>query len=389
MCNITIHKAIQFASLAHKDQCRKGTNIPYIVHPFEVAQILTDAECQEEVIVAGLLHDTVEDTEVTLELIEQEFGQYVAELVNSSSEDKTKTWEERKQHTIDSLEECDDINILLLCCADKLANLRSIKADYDEIGDNLWKRFNRGKEKTAWYYSKLIDVFTKPLVDYNMYSELSHTFNCIFLNYFINSKKDTLVQVFYNESYVMKKSNPTWLIKKGELGKSYCPIDYKDAVALEDEWVGPKILTKYSNFELPFPDISVTKSSEKNEYGDVNISFHEGVFSDGRPFLAELWAAEGVTMVTVFMSSVGFKADEIAEMTADCKQFEDEVLSYLEEEGVVYYSKKSFTMGIFYDKSNHKLLSCNITVGVEDELYSEVSFPFWGLNHFDPVTDEF
>ena len=94
-------------------------------------------------------------------------------------------------------------------------------------------------------------------------------------------------------------------------------------------------------------------------------------------------------MVTVFMSSVGFKADEIAEMTADCKQFEDEVLSYLEEEGVVYYSKKSFTMGIFYDKSNHKLLSCNITVGVEDELYSEVSFPFWGLNHFDPVTDEF
>jgi len=95
-----IHKAIQFATLAHKNQFRKGTNIPYIVHPFEVAQILTDAKCNEEVIIAGLLHDTVEDTDVAIGQIEQEFGHYVAELVSSCSEDKSQSWEERKQHTI-------------------------------------------------------------------------------------------------------------------------------------------------------------------------------------------------------------------------------------------------------------------------------------------------
>ena len=97
-----IHEAIIFAALAHEGQKRKGTDVPYIVHPFEVAQILTKAGASESVICAGLLHDTVEDTEVTLEEIRQKFGGEVAGMVSVMTEDKSLSWEERKQKAVEN-----------------------------------------------------------------------------------------------------------------------------------------------------------------------------------------------------------------------------------------------------------------------------------------------
>ncbi len=95
-----IDKAIQFAAIAHEGQYRKGTNIPYIIHPVSVGFLLQSIGCDEEVIVAGLLHDTVEDTDTELDDIKREFGERVASLVFSASEpDKTLTWEERKIHS--------------------------------------------------------------------------------------------------------------------------------------------------------------------------------------------------------------------------------------------------------------------------------------------------
>ena len=88
-----MHAAIQFAALAHGQQKRKGSEVPYLAHPFEVAQLLTAAAAPKELILAGLLHDTVEDAGVTLEQIEEEFGRAVALLVLSATEDKTRsTW---------------------------------------------------------------------------------------------------------------------------------------------------------------------------------------------------------------------------------------------------------------------------------------------------------
>ena len=86
-----IQKAIVFATLAHEGQCRKGTNIPYIVHPMEVMQILTANGCNETVILAGILHDTLEDTQTTPEDILHIFGQEVLDLVLGESEDKSKS----------------------------------------------------------------------------------------------------------------------------------------------------------------------------------------------------------------------------------------------------------------------------------------------------------
>lgn len=174
-----LHKAIEFAAIAHADQKRKGTETPYIVHPFEVAQVLTSAKCDVDVIIAGLLHDTIEDTDVDIDEIGSLFGDKVAKLVASCSEDKSRSWEERKEHTIKFLAQETDIDVLMLSCADKLANLRSIYSDLNSIGESLWNRFNKGKEKQQWYYKGLINSLVR-LEDMPMYKELKETFSDCF-----------------------------------------------------------------------------------------------------------------------------------------------------------------------------------------------------------------
>ena len=157
---LNIQKAIIFATLKHEGQKRKGTEIPYIVHPMEVMQILTELQCSEKVIIAGILHDTLEDTDATPEEIEKLFGSDVLALVQTESEDKSKTWKERKQTTIDHLQTASN-ETKIVCFADKLSNIRSIKRDFDAIGSKLWERFNAPKENLAWYYTSFIPIFEK------------------------------------------------------------------------------------------------------------------------------------------------------------------------------------------------------------------------------------
>ena len=154
-----IFDAIEFAARAHREHYRKGTKIPYVIHPISVAKILIEYDCSLELIVAGLLHDTVEDTSIILTDIRKAFGEKVAELVESTSEpNKSDTWENRKRHTIGQLKTAP-MDVLILSCADKLDNIRSIKEDYERFGESVWKRFRRAKDSQRWYYSALADVF--------------------------------------------------------------------------------------------------------------------------------------------------------------------------------------------------------------------------------------
>lgn len=175
-----IHKAIEFAAIRHKDQKRKGTELPYIVHPMEVMQILTENGCDKTVIAAGILHDTIEDTETTYDDILENFGKEIADIVASESEDKSKSWKERKQTTIDSLPN-ESFETQLVCCADKLSNLRSMLWDYQKTGENLWERFRADKENIQWYYNGIIESLSA-LEDYDMYQELKNTFYKLFRN---------------------------------------------------------------------------------------------------------------------------------------------------------------------------------------------------------------
>lgn len=152
-----IEKALDFAAKAHEGQVRKGTERPYIVHPVEVGRIVAALTDDEEVIAAAILHDTIEDCpHVTEELLRKEFGDRVAELVVHESEDKTKTWHERKQATIDGLGNIPK-EAQYIALADKLSNIRDIDRDYALCGEALWSRFRMKDKKTiGWYYTGIM-----------------------------------------------------------------------------------------------------------------------------------------------------------------------------------------------------------------------------------------
>ena len=158
-----IFDAIELAARAHRGQCRKGTNIPYMVHPLAVAKILIDAGCPEDVVVAGILHDTVEDTPLSLDEIRNRFGEAVARIVEGASEpDKSKPWEARKAHTIESLKTASEA-VLLVSCADKIENLEAIREDGERVGKEVWARFRRGREQQEWYYRSVFAVLEERL----------------------------------------------------------------------------------------------------------------------------------------------------------------------------------------------------------------------------------
>lgn len=151
-----VNKAITFAAQAHEGQYRKSTNIPYITHPFAVGMLLQQAKCSEEVIAAGILHDTIEDTDISYNDLVEHFGETIAQLVQAGSEhDKSLSWQERKQHTINAIPNASTEEIQILT-ADKLHNLQSIRTDIEVQGEEVWQRFNRGKQYQHWYYSSIV-----------------------------------------------------------------------------------------------------------------------------------------------------------------------------------------------------------------------------------------
>ena len=147
-----INSAIQFATMQHGTQKRKGKEVPYIVHPLEVMEILYRMGADENLLVAGILHDVVEDTAVKIADIREYFGDDVAELVAAHTEDKSEPWEVRKAKDCNELRTAPR-RVQMLVLADKLSNIREMKQDLSVVGNDLWKRFNRSKEKQAWYYN--------------------------------------------------------------------------------------------------------------------------------------------------------------------------------------------------------------------------------------------
>lgn len=155
-----IEEAIEVAAEAHQGQYRKGTRTPYITHPYAVGLILMEAGCPEALIVAGILHDTVEDTDLTLGFIHEHFGEYVADIVDGCSENKALRWRARKTERIEALRRASP-EVCTVTCADKLHNLRTIISEYDVIGDVVWERFHGGVEDQAWYYCSVLDAISE------------------------------------------------------------------------------------------------------------------------------------------------------------------------------------------------------------------------------------
>ena len=157
-----IDRAVEFATKAHEGQFRKGTRRPYIVHPIEVKDIVSTMTRDEEVISAAVLHDTIEDCQgVTREVLALEFSPRVAAMVAGESEDKSKTWMERKSATIQSIGSAPR-EVQMIGLADKLSNMRDIDRYYPKVGDELLKRFRmKDKKMIGWYYKGVRDALAE------------------------------------------------------------------------------------------------------------------------------------------------------------------------------------------------------------------------------------
>lgn len=175
-----VDKAIILAVKAHSGAVRKGTKLPYIVHPVEACSIAASITDDKEIIAAAVLHDVIEDSDYTKEDLLKEFGERVTNLVCSDTEDKMrnipaeKSWKLRKQATLDSLDKSTKEE-QIICLADKLSNMRAIYRDYNRLGDKLWERFNqKDKNEHLWYYGGIAErlTFLKETEAYKEYIEL-------------------------------------------------------------------------------------------------------------------------------------------------------------------------------------------------------------------------
>jgi len=167
-----IQRAINLASKLHLGQTRKGDHdLPYISHPFSVAWILSEFTNDEDVVIAGLLHDVLEDVKgYDFANLAHDFGDNIANIVKGVSEDKDPnieidekaTWEERKRKYLNNLEN-DSSEALMVCAADKIHNLRSMAESYKEQGEALWERFNSPADKKFWFYEEVYNIIEKRL----------------------------------------------------------------------------------------------------------------------------------------------------------------------------------------------------------------------------------
>ena len=159
-----LDRAIIFAVKAHAGTERRGKGYPYIVHPLEAVEIVATMTADQELLAAAALHDTIEDTDVTVDQLRAEFGDRIASLVADESDEmpagmsEEDSWHGRKQAAIDRLSRASrDAKIVAL--GDKLSNMRAIARDYAVQGDALWNIFHAKDPKDhEWHYRGLADA---------------------------------------------------------------------------------------------------------------------------------------------------------------------------------------------------------------------------------------
>ena len=180
-----LDRAIVFAVRAHAGTERRGKGFPYIVHPLEAVEIVATMTADQELLAAAALHDTVEDTDVTVEQIRAEFGDRIASFVAAESDephqrpDSVENWHARKQAAIDRIARASH-DAKMVALGDKLSNMRAIARDYAVQGDALWNLFHaKDRKDHEWHYRGLADALSE-LRDTFAYKEFEQLINQVF-----------------------------------------------------------------------------------------------------------------------------------------------------------------------------------------------------------------
>ena len=179
-----VSDAMIFAAHVHDGMLRKGTGVPYIVHPAEVAAIASTLTDDPEVLAAAVLHDVVEDCGVSGQELEQRFGARVAALVLSETQaccgDPRMTWEARKRSALEQIV-LGDRAVRIIALSDKLSNMRAIHRDFDRDGETVFAKFHQhDKRKHAWYYRSCAALLQDELGDTEAWRELCGHIEAVF-----------------------------------------------------------------------------------------------------------------------------------------------------------------------------------------------------------------
>lgn len=233
-----LHESIVFVNKAHKGQLRKGTDIDYVSHPMEVMQILTSMRADDDLIIAGVLHETVENTDVTLDEIEEKFGAGVTSLITFPEEDMEKEWHDRKADMIADLRSAER-KVKMLALADKVSNLRSMYGNYLEVGEELWTRFSASKSMQCWYYDEILDVL-KDIGEFEdvspVYDEMATLFRDLFVRYRVDREAGVLFGVSDSKTMILTKGCPEWEVTDEEPSVFTESISREEAESLENRW---------------------------------------------------------------------------------------------------------------------------------------------------------
>ena len=160
--------AILFATKAHDGQRRKSDDVDMIFHPFTVGMILQGAGMKEETVMAGILHDVVEDTKYSLEDIEKIFGKDVRDIVDEVTEYKSLSWKERKIEAIEKVRTAS-FEGKMVECADKINNLETLYDSLEKNGEKVWESFHKPLSDQNWYYTEMYKAVVDNLKDAESY----------------------------------------------------------------------------------------------------------------------------------------------------------------------------------------------------------------------------
>ena len=163
-----LDRAIVFAVKAHAGTERRGKGFPYIIHPMEAVEIVATITPDQEILAAAALHDTVEDTNVTIDDIRREFGDRVEQLVHGETEkeyaelSREESWKLRKEESLTRLRANQDRSVKIMWLSDKLSNARSLLRIFEERGDAMWELFHqKDKNVQEWYYRSVADALSE------------------------------------------------------------------------------------------------------------------------------------------------------------------------------------------------------------------------------------
>ena len=171
-----LERAIRVATIAHEPQRRKGSDTPYITHPYSVMCVASAVTDDEDVLIACLFHDVIEDVPERYPRVQMvaEFGERVASIVDGvTKDDSIKDWKARADAYLDHLEHTASDESVIVSLSDKIHNLMSVLEDYKIDGEKLWKRFNSNKDQQKWWYGEILRIGRTRLPDCALNEQLA------------------------------------------------------------------------------------------------------------------------------------------------------------------------------------------------------------------------